>query len=306
MASSQEIWNEYKQLSSVHYSADDFYDQSFVNRIADAQRKIDSAIQERSDADSKRQQSQDSYDTFFGNMRDYSSLNDEGENKYGVTTAIENYEKAKYAVSATEQMLDALPSTLARNSGVVMSQQRRELAYNAAANQWGKTMDTRREQVDVNKEVWDRARENANAYAEKLYGEQKSTLESLSLQWATNTGLFQQATENVLSAESLKWDVQQDYRNWQWNQANIKNAYARAQAEDAFNRYMVQLSYENTARMEQHQRRMAELELQSRQSKERLAQALVNSYYRQQEAKKTAEIVNAGGILGRLAYLSSR
>ena len=59
MASSQAIWNEYKQLSSVHYSADDFYDQSFVNRIAEAQRKIDSAIQERSDADSKRQQSQD-------------------------------------------------------------------------------------------------------------------------------------------------------------------------------------------------------------------------------------------------------
>lgn len=310
MASSSALWAEYQRLSQIHYSADDFYSQSFVDRINEAQRNIDKAVSERNAADSKRQQSQDAYDTFFGNMRDYSSLQDESENKFGVQTATENYEKSRFAVAATEQAMDALPSSINRNSNVVMSQTRRELAFNTAADKWGATMDTRQKQMDVNKEVWDRARENANAYAEQLYGEQKRDLESLSLQWATNTGLFQQATERVNSAESLKWNIKSDYRDWQWNQANIQNAYARARAEDAFNAYMIQQRYESIARQEQLQRQLAESQMRideiNRRYKERMAQTLVNYHFKQQQNKQTAAVVNAGGILGRLAYLASR
>ena len=69
---------------------------------------------------------------------------------------------------------------------------------------------------------------------------------------------------------------------------------------------MIQLQYENIARQEEYEKRMGELELQRQQNKERLAQSIVNSYYRQQEAKQTAEVVNAGGLLGRLAYFASR
>lgn len=305
MASSNAIWNEYMSLSRVHYSADDFYNQSFVDRINKAQRDIDNLVSERNDISSKRQQAQDSYDTFFGNMRDYSSLQNESEDKYGVQTSMENYEKAKNAVLATEQALDALPSSINANSNVVMSQSRRELAYNTAANKWGKTMETRQQATDVNKEVWDRARENANAYAEQLYGEQKSTLESLSLQWADKSSQYQQAVERIQSAESLKWNIQSDYRDWQWGQAEIQNAYARARAEDAFNRYMIQLKYEQTARMEQYMRNMAEIEARSRANKERLAQQLVNNHFKYQEQKNIAQAYDSGGLLGRLMYVLS-
>ena len=265
MASSNAIWNEYMSLSRVHYSADDFYNQSFVDRINKAQRDIDNLVSERNDISSKRQQAQDSYDTFFGNMRDYSSLQNESEDKYGVQTSMENYEKAKNAVLATEQALDALPSSINANSNVVMSQSRRELAYNTAANKWGKTMETRQQATDVNKEVWDRARQNANAYAEQLYGEQKSTLESLSLQWADKSSQYQQAVERIQSAESLKWNIQSDYRDWQWGQAEIQNAYARARAEDAFNRYMIQTKYESIALQEQIDRVLAEAQMRQQQ-----------------------------------------
>lgn len=306
MASSNAIWNEYMSLSRVHYSADDFYNQSFVDRINKAQRDIDNLVSERNDISSKRQQAQDAYDTFSGNMRNYSSMLDETEDKFGVTTAMENYEKAKYAISAVEQSLDALPSSINRNSNVVMSQQRRELAYNTAADKWGKTMDTRKQIADVNKEVWDRARENANIQAERMYGEQLDTQKSLSLQWYDQSTAYQSAVERIQSAESLKWNIQSDYRSWQWGQAEIQNAYARARAEDAFNRYMVQLKYEQTARMEQHMRNMAEIEARSRANKERLAQSLVDYHFKQQQAKQTADVVNAGGLLGRLAYFASR
>ena len=306
MASSQAIWNEYMNLSRVHYSADDFYDQSFVNRIGEAQRNIDELVNKRNDVDSKRLQAEDSYNTFFGNMRDYSSLDDEGENKFGVKSAMENYEKSKYAIAATEQSLSALPSTINRYSGVVLSQSQRELAYNTAADKWTQKMNTDKQTASQYEQAWKNARENANAYAEQLYGQQKSDLESLSLAWAGQSELWQKTSEQINEAEAFKWQVQSDYRNWQWNQANIKNQYARARAHDAFNRYIIQLQYENIARQEEYEKRMGELELQRQQNKERLAQSIVNSYYRQQEAKQTAEVVNAGGLLGRLAYFASR
>ena len=306
MASSQAIWNEYMNLSRVRYSADDFYDQSFVNRIGEAQKNINNLVNKRNDVDAKRLQSEDSYNTFFGNMRDYSSLNDEAEDKFGVKTSMENYEKSKYAVAAVEQSLSALPSTINRNSNVVLTQSQRELAYNAAADKWTQRMDTEKQAASQYEQAWKNARENANAYAEQLYGQQKSDLESLSLAWAGQSELWKKTSDQISEAESFKWQVQSDYRNWQWNQANIKNQYARAKAEDAFNRYIIQLQYENIARQEAYEKRMAELELQRQQNKERLAQSIVNSYYRQQEAKQTAEVVNAGGLLGRLAYFASR
>lgn len=306
MASSQAIWNEYMDLSRAHYSADDFYDQSFVNRIGEAQKNIDNLVNKRNDVDAKRLQAEDSYNTFFGNMRDYSSLNDEAEDKFGVKTSMENYEKSKYAVAAVEQSLSALPSTINRNSNVVLTQSQRELAYNTAADKWTQRMDTEKQAASQYEQAWKNARENANAYAEQLYGQQKSDLESLSLSWAGQSELWKKTSDQISEAEAFKWQVKSDYRNWQWNQANIKNQYARAKAEDAFNRYIIQLQHDNVARQEEYEKRMGELELQRERNKERLAQSLVNLHFKQQEAKQTAEVVNAGGLLGRLAYFASR
>ena len=262
MASLNALWNEYMSLSRGHYSADDFYNQSFVDRINKAQQNIDKLVSERDSISSKRQQAQDAYNTFSGNMRDYSSMLDESEDKFGVTTAMENYEKSKNALSAIEQVMDALPSSINANSNVVMSQSRRELAYNAAANRWNSSMDTIQDKVvDPNKQAWENARKNANAYAEKLYGEQKETAESLSLNWYDQSTAYQSAVDRIQSAESLKWNIQSDYRSWQWGQAGIKNMYKRARAEDAFNQYINQLRYESIAIQERIDKALAESRL---------------------------------------------
>ena len=291
MASSQAIWNEYMNLSRVHYSADDFYDQSFVNRIGEAQRNIDELVNKRNDVDSKRLQAEDSYNTFFGNMRDYSSLDDEGENKFGVKSAMENYEKSKYSIAAVEQSLSALPSTINRYSGVVLSQSQRELAYNTAADKWTQKMNTEKQAASQYEQAWKNARENANAYAEKLYGQQKADLESLSLAWAGQSALWQKTSEQINEAEAFKWQVKSDYRDWQWNQANIKNAYARAQAEDAFNRYIIQQRYESIALQEKFDKIMGEAQMAIQKSKERTAQALVDYHFKTQEAKKLVTLL---------------
>lgn len=305
MASSQAIWNEYMNLSRVHYSADDFYDQSFVNRIGEAQRNIDELVNKRNAVDDKRLQAEDSYNTFFGNMRDYSSLNDEADDKFGVKTSMENYEKSKYSIAAVEQSLSALPSTINRMSNTVLTQSQRELAYNTAADKWTQRMNTEKQAASQYEQAWKNARENANAYAEKLYGQQKSDLESLSLAWAGQSELWKKTSDQINEAEAFKWQVQSDYRDWQWNQANIKNAYARAQAEDAFNRYMIQWKYEQIAQQEAFDRRMAELELQRQQSKERLAQKLVDNHFKYQQQKNIAQAYDSAGVLGRLMYVLS-
>lgn len=305
MASSQAIWNEYMNLSRVHYSADDFYNQSFVNRIGEAQRNIDKLVNKRNAVDNKRLQAEDSYNTFFGNMRDYSSLNNEAEDKFGVKTSMENYEKSKYSIAAVEQSLSALPSTINRNSNVVLTQSQRELAYNTAADKWTQKMNTEKQAASQYEQAWKNARENANAYAEKLYGQQKSDLESLSLAWAGQSELWQKTSEQINKAEAFKWQVQSDYRDWQWNQAQIKNAYARARAEDAFNRYRIQSRYEQIAQQEAYNRRMAEIELQSQQRKERLAKTLVNNHLKYQERKNIAQAYDSAGVLGRLMYVLS-
>ena len=305
MASSQAIWNEYMNLSRVHYSADDFYDQSFVNRIGEAQQKIDGLVDKQKATEDKRIQAEDAYNTFFGNMRDYSSFNDEGENEFGVKSNFEQYEKSTYAIKAIEQSLSALPSTVNRNSNVIRTQEQSERAYNLAANAWTKQMESAKQGASQYEKAWENARKNADMYAEKMYGAQKADLEALQLKWVEQSDTWKKTADLINEAEAFKWQVKSDYRDWQWNQANIKNAYARAQAEDAFNRYMIQLRYEDIARQEAYDKRMAELELQRQQSKERLAQSLVNLHFKQQEAKQTAAVVNAGGLLGRLAYFAS-
>ena len=166
-------------------------------------------------------------------------------------------------------------------------------------------MNTEKQAASQYEQAWKNARENANAYAEKLYGQQKSDLESLSLAWAGQSELWQKTSEQINKAEAFKWQVQSDYRDWQWNQAQIKNAYARARAEDAFNRYRIQSRYEQIAQQEAYNRRMAEIELQSQQRKERLAKTLVDNHLKYQERKNIAQAYDSAGVLGRLMYVLS-
>lgn len=280
MASSTSLWNEYKRLSSVHYSANDFSSQSFVDRMNEAQQRIDSLTQEKTAQQEKQQQSEDAYNTFFGNMSHYSELNDTAENKFGVETANDNYQNAKQAIAATEQMLGALSSTISATSGVVMSQSRRELAYNTAANTWEKTMNTRQQEADTYKTAWENARKQADAYAQALYGKQKDTMNSLMEQWQTNTSILQQKMDAIKSQEELKWQISTDYREWQWQQAYMANQYARARAMDALNAYSIQRQYEATARVEEAYRKLGEATLRSQQAQDELIKAIIKDYHR--------------------------
>ena len=308
MATSAELWSNYMELQrQANVSPDSFYNKSFVDRINDAQKNIDLMVEEKNQADSKRMQAQDAYDTFDGQMRNYSSMQDEAENKFGVTTAMENYEKSKYAVAAMEQTLSSLPSTINRTSNVVMSQERRELAYNTQANKWEQTMRTKQAITDVNKEVWDNARKMSNEFAQQLYGEQESTRESLSLQWSNATSEYQKSIDRWQDARTLLSDIKSDYRSWQWQQASIANAYARAKAQDAFNDYLRQFDRELQDRLESYAKNQAVSDKRMEDIRERASQRRADNYIkyqqRQSDANFAKSLSNDYGIFGRYAYL---
>jgi len=308
MATSAELWSNYMELQrQANVSPDSFYNQSFVDRMNDAQKNIDLMVEEKNQADSKRMQAQDAYDTFDGQMRNYSSMQDEAENKFGVTTAMENYEKAKYAVASMEQTLSALPSTMNATSNVVMSQQRRELAYNTMANKWESNMLKQQEITDVNKEAWDNARKSANEHAQWLYGEQEKTRQALSLAWSTSTSEYQRAIDRWNNAQTLLADIKSDYRSWQWQEANKANAYARAKAQDAFNDYIFQYNREMQNMLDSYAASQAASNYRIAQIQEQTAQRRADSYLNYQEKQSQANVAKSMsdnlGILGRYAYL---
>ena len=77
MATSAELWSNYMELQrQANVSPDSFYNKSFVDRMNDAQKNIDLMVEEKNQADSKRMQAQDAYNTFDGQMRNCSSMQD--------------------------------------------------------------------------------------------------------------------------------------------------------------------------------------------------------------------------------------
>lgn len=217
--------------------AESFFNQSFIDRINEAQAQIDGRYQEMKAAGIQKKESQDAYNTFKGEMRDYSELSKEAENQYGVATAKNNYEESKRAIETVEQTLDALPSTINANSERVMTQSRFELAYNAEASKWESRMRGQQTSVDVNKKVWDNARRNADAMAAAGMAQQQAKLESLSSMWNIDLNEFGKATKRWQEASEFKLQREEEYLNWKYQQA-----------QEAYNRWAKEIAYYQKAK----------------------------------------------------------
>ena len=200
-------------------AAESFFNQSFIDRMNEAQAQIDGRYNEMKAAEIQKQESQDAYDTFKGEMRHYSDLSKEAENKFGVATAKNDYEESKRAIETTEQMLNALPSTINASSERVMTQSRFELSYNAQAAKYQARLNDQNTITDVNKKVWDEARKNADALAAAGLAQQEFMANSLATDWNTTLNEFTKATRRWQDAREEKLKTEEEYRNWQYSQA---------------------------------------------------------------------------------------
>ena len=104
--------------------------------------------------------------------------------------------------------------------------------------------------------------------------------------------------------------LKNDYRSWQWQQANIANAYARAKAQDAFNAWTLQNQRELQSIYERSAMQTAESDYRIAKIKEEAAQKRADSYLNYQEKQSQANMAKAMsdnfGIFGRYSYLTSK
>lgn len=94
--------------SSKPKSYGSYYNQSFVDRMNEAQANIDNLVAEKNKSWSATQQKQQEYDTFRGSMSSYDSVYKNAKAEFGVEQASDNYEKSKQALAMTEMAMNAL------------------------------------------------------------------------------------------------------------------------------------------------------------------------------------------------------
>lgn len=201
--------------------AKDFYNQSFIDRMNEARNNIDNLVAEQDRANSVRQNSRDEYNTFVGEMKNYTVYSSEAENKFGVKTALNTYEDSKKAVAATQQALNTLPSSINATSNVVLSQSQRESAFNNAADKLNSTLVTQQKMSDTYEKAFQRAREEATNMANQLYREQATTAQRKNLVWLQHESAFSQAEEKLRQMRAQLDFAAIDYSTWQLNQAGM-------------------------------------------------------------------------------------
>lgn len=211
------------QLDAMEYpefNAGNYYNQSFADRLRDAQKNIDNLVSAADQANSKVQESQDAYDTFKGEMRHYSDISEEKENEFGVRTAMDNYNESKDAIAATQAAINALPSSINANSNRVLTQSQRDAAYQAQYAVWSRRMGLESSTSSAYEKVWEQARTNATRAAAAEYAGEQTKLADFNKAWTAAINNWNTAKENVLKAQTEKSDIESQYRSWQHQQYN--------------------------------------------------------------------------------------
>lgn len=303
--------NQYRNLmNNQPQKASSYYNQSFVDKINDAQKNIDNLVKEKDKSWSSVNQRQDDYDSFYGGMKKYGDVYKESENEFGVKNAQDNYEKSKKALALAESTLNALPSTINASSNRVLSQSQRESAYNTLADRAVRQRDAMQNRSSAYEDVWKNARQNQSAYAQAEMSSQWSKLGDYNNAFKIATDKYMDAEKRLMDSKLEKSTWQSEYRSWQYRQYGNAQSVWLGKMTTALNRYMQALNTEMTLKETEADKSIAysnaQIAQRNQEYKSNLAESLVNNYQNRQQARNSASVANAGGFFGRLAYLSSR
>ena len=280
-------------LKHPDYNLNNYYNQSFVDRLKEAQTNIDNLVSAENQANSKVQESQDAYDTFKGEMRHYSEISDEKENEFGVKTAMDNYNQSKDAIAATQAAINALPSSINANSNRVLTQSQRSAAYQAQYSVWSRKMGLESSASSEYEKVWEQARTNATRAAAAEYAGEQNKLTDFNKAWTAALNNWNTAKTNVLKARSERFDIESQYRSWQHEQymkelTEYQKQYQSmldkklAAQRNELNMYLAELRAQATRRAadleEQSQRRIAEIQQREKESNLQYSMNLMNAW----------------------------
>lgn len=228
-----------------------YYNQSFVDKINEAQKDIDSLVSEQDKAWNATQAKQDEYNAFSGNMSSYGDVYKSAENEFGVSEAQGNYEKSKKALAMAETTLNALPSSINASSNRVLTQSQREARYNTLSDKYMKHRDSLESRTSMYEDVWKNARQNQADYAQAEIAAQWKKLSDYNNSFTEAMNEYSKIGSNLLDAKSLKREWESDYRSWQLNQRNIAYEAWSNNLSAALSRYQQALNTELTLKKAQ-------------------------------------------------------
>ena len=243
---SSAYWDDrYKELmNNQPQKAESFYNKSFVERMNDAQRNIDSLVAEKDKAWSAAAQKQDDYETFYGTMSNYNEVYNKAESEFGVTEHQNNYEKNKKALALAESTMSALPSAINASSNRVLTQAQRELKYNVLADRQAAYRTNLQTRVAAYEDVWKKARENQATYAKAEIESQWRKLGDYNNAWNIAMQDYLNAEKKLTAAKQDLLSTKEEYRTWQSQQYENANNVWMSQLNTALDRYTAALDAE--------------------------------------------------------------
>jgi hypothetical protein len=282
-------------------SHENFYNQSFVDRMNKAQANIDGLVAEKDKSWAATQQAQDDYETFKGSMTSYRDAYKNAQAEFGVENAMANYDKSKKALAMAEMTLNALPSQINAGSNRVLTQSQREQQYNVLSNQFNKVQTYQMKQNKTYEEAWKNAREDASAYAQSVVSGEQSRLNDFNNAWINAMNAYNTSEEKWRNARIEKQMIGSDYRMWQLNQQNAELYRYQQELSNALKRYSAAMEtqiYQNEKNMEGHEKLQAYLKQQDQATKEKLADNVIGWYHQDTLGKNRKRLFDYNGSGG--------
>ena len=283
--SSSSYWDsQYKNLMANRPpSSDSYYNQSFVDRMNEAQRDIDNLVSEKDKSWSAMNQKKDEYDAFSGSMREYNDIYNESKSKFGVEEGQETYEKSKKALALAQSTLDALPSTINASSNRVLTQSQREARYSALADRATRQIGIMTQQNSMYEQAWKNARENQATYAKAEMASQYAKLGDFNNAWVSAMNEYDNAVRRIENAKVNLNLIRNDYRMWQTRQWSQANTIWYNKLNNALSRYVQALNTEHTLYRLEREKKMADSDAEiaywMNKGRERTSKMIANYYF---------------------------
>ena len=265
--------------------AESYYNQSFVDKIKEAQSNIDNLVAEKDKSWSATGQKQDEYNAFKGTMSSYDEVYTQSKSEFGIEEHRENYEKSKQALALAESTLSALPSSINSSSNRVLTQSQREARYNALSNRATAYRDNLLARSSAYEEVWKKAREEQATYAKAEIASQYGKLGDYNNAFVNAMNEYDQAAKRLTEARIEKLNWESDYRNWQFNQWQNAETVWFNNLNAALDRYVQALNTELTMKQAEITKRRADTNARLANLKESMADTLVAYHWYQQAGK---------------------
>lgn len=262
-----------------------YYNQSFVDKIKEAQSNIDNLVSEKDKSWSATGQKQDEYNAFKGTMSSYDEVYTQSKSEFGIEEHRENYEKSKQALALAESTLSALPSSINSSSNRVLTQSQREARYNTLSNRAMAYRDNLLARSSAYEEVWKKAREEQATYAKAEIASQYGKLGDYNNAFVNAMKEYDQAAKRLTEARIEKLNWESDYRNWQFNQWQNAETVWFNNLNAALDRYVQALNTELTMKQAEITKRRADTNARLANLKDSMADTLVAYHWYQQAGK---------------------